>query len=157
MKLSVEKGFIFGLTSSVITALGLMIGLDAATNSKLAVVGGIVAIAIADACSDAISVHSIEEAEKRKQKQVWESAYSAFSAKLLFTLTFLIPVLLFPLKTAIMVAIVWGILLISGISYRAARSLKQDPKKLIVQHLLLMIIVLFITYYVGRFVSYYFT
>ena len=47
MRLSLKIGFSFGLTSGVITTLGLMVGLHSGTNSKLAVMGGILTIAIA--------------------------------------------------------------------------------------------------------------
>ena len=46
MKESVKKGFGFGLTSGVITTLGMMVGLNASTGSRTAVIGGIIAIAI---------------------------------------------------------------------------------------------------------------
>ena len=41
MKISFLKGFSFGLTSGVIKTLGIMVGLNAYTNSKLVVIGGI--------------------------------------------------------------------------------------------------------------------
>ena len=47
MKRSVKAGFSFGLTSGVITTLGLMVGLHSSTHSKLVVIGGILTIAIA--------------------------------------------------------------------------------------------------------------
>ena len=36
MKASIKKGFGFGLTSGVITTLGMMVGLNASTGSKIA-------------------------------------------------------------------------------------------------------------------------
>jgi len=46
---SVETGLSFGLTSGIITTLGLMVGLHSGTHSRLVVIGGILTIAIADA------------------------------------------------------------------------------------------------------------
>ena len=54
MKDSLRTGISFGLTSAVITTLGLMVGLHSGTGSKLVVLGGILTIAIADAFSDAL-------------------------------------------------------------------------------------------------------
>jgi len=65
MKVSVKKGFSFGLTSGIITTLGLMVGLNAGTHSKIVVIGGILSIAIADAFSDALGMHISEEAENQ--------------------------------------------------------------------------------------------
>ena len=49
MNHSVKIGFCFGSTSGIITTLGLMVGLNSGTHSKLVVIGGILTIAIADA------------------------------------------------------------------------------------------------------------
>ena len=42
MKRSIKKGLGFGLASGVITTLGMMVGLNASTGSKLAIIGGII-------------------------------------------------------------------------------------------------------------------
>ena len=54
MKEALTAGISFGLTSGVIKTMGLMVGLHSGTHSKLVVLGGILAIAIADAFSDAL-------------------------------------------------------------------------------------------------------
>jgi hypothetical protein len=63
MKHSWKVGLSFGLTSGIITTLGLMVGLNSSTNSKLVVIGGIMTIAIADSPSDALGIHVSEESE----------------------------------------------------------------------------------------------
>ena len=50
MKSSYKIGLSFGLTSGVITTLGLLVGLDAGTHSQPIVLGGILTIAVADSC-----------------------------------------------------------------------------------------------------------
>ena len=49
MRAPLRSGISFGLTSGVITTLGLMVGLQSGTQSRLAGVGGVRTIAIADA------------------------------------------------------------------------------------------------------------
>ena len=49
LKSSFKVGVGFGLTSGVITTLGLMVGLYSGTASRIAVIGGIITIAVADA------------------------------------------------------------------------------------------------------------
>ena len=44
MKESLRTGIAFGLTSAVITTLGLMVGLHSGTHSKIVVIGGILTI-----------------------------------------------------------------------------------------------------------------
>ena len=55
MKHSLKTGLSFGLTSEIITTLGLMVGLNSSTHSDLVVIGGILTIAIADGFLDFIN------------------------------------------------------------------------------------------------------
>jgi len=72
MKDSMRTGISFGLTSAVITTLGLMVGLHSGTHSKIVVLAGVLTIAIADAFSDALGIHVSEEADNtRTARQVW--------------------------------------------------------------------------------------
>ena len=63
MKDSLRTGISFGLTSGIITTLGLMVGLHSGTHSRVIVIGGILTIAIADAFSDALGIHISEESK----------------------------------------------------------------------------------------------
>ncbi|MFH1249076.1 MAG: hypothetical protein V1660_02900, partial [archaeon] len=102
MKKFVMLGFSFGITSGIITTLGLMIGLDSGTHSKLAVLGGILTIAICDAMSDAFGVHISQESENdHSSKEIGVSVISTFITKFIVALTFAIPVILLPLNNAI--------------------------------------------------------
>ena len=86
MKNSLKTGVAFGLTSGIITTLGLMVGLYSGTNSKLVVMGGILTIAIADAFSDALGIHVSEESKNNvTEKEVWEATISTFFSKFLFS------------------------------------------------------------------------
>ena len=151
MKLSIRKGFSFGLTSGIITTLGLMVGLNAGTHSKLAVLGGILIIAIADAFSDAMAIHISEEAEaKHTEKEIWESTLSTLFSKFIFAITFVVPVLLLSLSEAIMVSIVWGLSLIVVFSFHMARQQKAKPLNVVAEHLFIAILVIVITNYMGE-------
>src|SRR3989339_2152552 len=106
---SQKTGFSFGLTSAIVTTLGLMVGLNSGTHSRLAVIGGILTIAIADAFSDALGIHISEESEgKHTQEEIWLSTLSTFAAKFVVTVMFLAPVLLLDLTRAIAVSIAFG-------------------------------------------------
>ena len=108
---SLKTGVSFGLTSGIITTLGLMVGLHSGTQSKAVVLGGILTIAIADALSDALGIHISEEAENtHTHTEIWIATAATFLSKFIFALTFLIPVIILPLTTAIIVSIIWGIL-----------------------------------------------
>ncbi len=57
MKLTTRAGFNFGLTSGIITTLGLMVGLKPSTQSYYVVNDGILTIDVADALSESIGMH----------------------------------------------------------------------------------------------------
>jgi len=144
------KGFSFGLTSGVITTLGLMVGLHSSTHSSIVVISGILIIAITDALSDAMGMHMSEESEgKHTHKEIWESTIMTFISKFIFALTFIIPMLLFSLGTAIMVSIAWGLLLITWSSIRMAMQEKKKPYKAVLEHIAITVVVIVITHYVG--------
>ncbi len=156
MKTTFKKGLSFGITSGVITTIGLMVGLDAATSSRIAVIGGIVSIAVADALSDALGVHMFEEASKKTEKQIWESSTATFLAKFIFAISFIVPMLLFELQTAVLIGVLWGLVLITMLSYKLALLNKESPAKEIGTHLVLTLVVLVLTRLVGMLVAVYF-
>src|SRR3989338_6673922 len=83
-------GVSFGLTSGIITTLGLIVGLNSGTGLKIAVIGGILAIAISDAFGDAFGMYVSEEFDKKnKYKEINESAFATFIAKLFVALSFI--------------------------------------------------------------------
>ncbi|MFH1210232.1 MAG: VIT1/CCC1 transporter family protein [archaeon] len=154
MNSSRKKGFGFGLTSGVITTLGLIVGLHSSTHLKSVVIGGVLIIAIADALSDALGIHVSEESEnKHTEKEIWESTIYTFLAKFVFALTFLVPILLFELNTAIIISIIWGLLLIGIFSFYMAKNQKIKPFRVVLEHLIITIIVIIVTHYVGDLVG----
>jgi VIT1/CCC1 family predicted Fe2+/Mn2+ transporter len=154
MKHSVKIGLCFGLTSGIITTLGLMVGLHSGTHSKLAVIGGILTIAIADAFSDALGIHMSEESEDRHvAKEIWESTISTFLSKLVFALTFIVPVLLCELFMAIVVSVIYGLTALCILSFSLAKEQKEKPLKVIGEHLIIALAVIMIAHLVGDWIS----
>ena len=56
---------VFGLTSAIITTLGPYGWTALRTHSRIAVIGGVLTVAVADAFSDALGIHIAEEAEDK--------------------------------------------------------------------------------------------
>lgn len=154
MKHSLKTGFSFGITSGIITTLGLMVGLHSGTHSELVIIGGIFTIAVADAFSDALGIHVSEESEnKHTTKEIWESTISTFMAKFVFAMTCIGPILVFELSIAIVVSIVWGLLLLGIFSFYIAKEQKAKPWRVIMEHLLIALIVIGVTHYVGDWIG----
>jgi len=154
MKSQTKRGFGFGITSGIITTLGMIVGLHSSTHLKSVVLGGIIIIAIADSLSDAFSIHVSEEFEnKSTHKESWQTAKSTFLSKLIFALSFIIPILLFPLKTAIIISIIWGLLLITLFNIYMAKKNNTSPKRLILEHLSITILVIIVTHLAGDWIN----
>ena len=146
---SLKTGIGFGINSSVITTLGLMIGLFAGTHSKLAVIGGIVTIAIADAFSDSLAIHISEESKSKEDEHVRESTISAFFAKFLAAIIFLPAVLVLPILEGIVANVLLGMGILGAFSYYVAKERGDAPLHTIFEHVAIGATVILITYFVG--------
>jgi len=154
MNHSRKTGFHFGLTSGVITTMGLMVGLDSSTHSSAVVISGILIIAITDALSDAMGIHMSEESEgKHSEKEIWEATVTTFFSKFVFALTFLVPILLFQLSAAVIIGVVWGLLVITVSSLRMVSHKGQKTNyRPVFEHLLIAIVVVVLTYFIGSWI-----
>ncbi len=156
MKESLRTGVTFGLTSGTITTLGLMVGLNSGTHSRKVVIGGILTIAVADSFSDALGIHISEESENvHTTRQIWAATIATFLSKLLFALIFVIPILFFDLETSVIINLVWGISLLTVLSYFMAISQGERPWKVILEHLIIIFAVIVLTHLVGTLIASY--
>lgn len=154
MKESLKTGITFGLTSGTITTLGLMVGLYSGTNSRGVVIGGILTIAIADSLSDALGIHISEEAENiHTTLQIWVATIATFFSKL-YAITFIFPVLFFDLSVAVKINLVWGISLLTILSYLLAKSQGVKPWKVILEHLIVIAVVIVLTHLLGKVIAF---
>lgn len=154
MRDSILTGTSFGLTSGVITTLGLIVGLHAGTNSRLAVVGGVITIAIADAMSDALGIHIAEETrDGRTAGHIWGATIATFISKFFMAVTFLVPFFLLPLGAAVVACVVWGMAVVILISERLAAARGEGRIKTIAEHLLISVVVVVTTHFVGVWVA----
>ncbi|MBN1786386.1 MAG: hypothetical protein JW825_05320 [Candidatus Methanofastidiosa archaeon] len=154
MKDSFKTGIGFGLTSAIITTLGLMMGLYSGTGSEIAIIGGIITIAIADAFSDSLGIHISEESkEYTDSKHVWECTITTFLSKFIFALTFAVPVWFMELERAIIVNIAWGFSLITLFSYYISTIKNENPVRIIIEHVSIAFLVIIISYLVGLWVN----
>ena len=152
---AIEKGLGFGVTSGVITTLGMIVGLDSVTHSFGAIIGGVIAIAIADAFSDALGMHVSEESQKRiRKRSIWVVTIMTFLSKFILALTFVVPFLIFDLTRAVYTSVAWGLFVLIVYNYRLAKRKNESPYKIIAEHILIAIIVIVIAHYIGHIVAF---
>jgi VIT1/CCC1 family predicted Fe2+/Mn2+ transporter len=144
-----QTRFSFGSTSAVITNLALMAGLHSQANAKVSIIGGILVIALADNVADSFGIHIYQESEKIDTPEVWTSTILNFISRVLVSLSFVALMLVFPLYTAIITSIVWGLLLLAVVSYMIAKNESGNPYLSILTHVLIALAVIFISNLVG--------
>jgi len=153
-----RTGIFFGATSGVITTIGLITGLNAGTNSLVAVLGGILVVAVADAMSDALGIHIAQEADPDStEEHIWAATIWTFVTKLVVALSFAVPLLWLPLQTAVAVAVGWGLLVITLLSAYLARMQRVAALPIVTEHLGIAIVVVAISHYIGIWVNSTFT
>jgi VIT1/CCC1 family predicted Fe2+/Mn2+ transporter len=153
-----RTGIFFGATSGVITTIGLITGLNAGTNSLVAVLGGILVVAVADAMSDALGIHIAQEADPDStEEHIWAATIWTFVTKLVVALSFAVPLLWLPLQTAVAVAVAWGLLVITLLSAYLARMQRVAALPIVTEHLGIAIVVVAISHYIGIWVNSTFT
>jgi hypothetical protein len=149
-----KTGLSFGITSGLITTLGLIVGLHSGTHSKLAVIGGILTIAVADAFSDALGIHVAQESQNHHSTNaIWASTFATLLAKFVSALTFTAPILLLPMRTAIVVSVLWGLLLLGAVSFYVAKQRGVPPWPVVGEHVLIALVVVGIAHYLGQWIA----
>ena len=146
-----QTRFSFGSTSAIITNLALMAGLHSEPNAKISIVGGILVIALADNIADSFGIHIYQESEKIETREVWTSTLLNFLARFIVSLSFIALILFLPLNAAITSSIIWGLLLLAVISYIVAKNEAVNPYLSILSHLLIAVVVIFLSGLVGDF------
>lgn len=152
-------GISFGITSGVITSLGMIVGMFSATNSKLAVVASIITMAIADGLADGAGQHMSEEAEMENGKtvhthrEVWMSTLYTFLSVCGSILSFTPFFLLFRMDIALMLGITWGLILLVVFNYLLANVRKEKAFPIIAEHIALAVFVIVVSYFVGLLVG----
>ena len=149
-----RTGLFFGATSGVITTIGLIAGLNAGTESVVAVLGGILVVAVADAMSDALGIHLAQEADPEStEKHIWSATLWTFSSKLLVALSFALPLIFLPLQPAVAVSVGWGFIVITLLSIYLAKIQKSNALYVVSEHLGIAIVVVVISHLIGVWVQ----
>ncbi|MBD3262225.1 MAG: hypothetical protein GF334_11265 [Candidatus Altiarchaeales archaeon] len=154
MEDSIRGGLYYGMSSAAITALGLMIGLNSGTKSQTVVLAGLLTMALADSLSDALGIHLSEESrEDSTGEAVWAATFTTFTSKFIVLLSFIPAIYFLDLEAAIPLNVLWGFLVVTVLSYQIAVSQNTSPKKAISEHLLIAVVVVLATNFLGIWIS----
>jgi hypothetical protein len=124
----------FGGPAAIVTSMALIVGLGAATAGKMAIIGSLLVIGLADNLTDSLSVHIYQEAERLAHRQALSTTAANYVARLTVTASFVLLVVLLPARTAAVAAVAWGIFLLSALSYLLARARQVSATGEIFKH-----------------------
>ena len=144
--------FSFGSTSAIVTSMGVIIGLGAATARTATIVSSLLIFAVADNISDSLSIHMYQEAEKLDERSAFTATLTNFVARLLIALSFVMIAMLLAYPYAGIVALVWGFLLLTGLSYALAMERRVSPMPEIGKHLGVAVLVIAASRVIGSWI-----
>ena len=121
------QNFSFGGTAALVTSMALIVGLEAATVQKAAVVTGLLIIGIADNLTDSLSVHIYQESERLAQRDALRTTIANFFTRFGVCLSFVAILLILPPAAAITVSLIWGFALLAVLSYFLAKARGANP------------------------------
>lgn len=152
MKKSIKAIFSFGVVSGIVTTIGLITGLVQSGAELPVIIGGILTISFADAFSDALGLYY---SSKRQDdgSNYWSPILQIFFIKLIVSSTFLIPMIIAPIKIGLIISIIWSLGLLSILSYYVAIYENEKPWKSILKHVSVSIAVILITFYIGNVIN----
>jgi len=127
--------FSFGSSSAIITNIALTIGLDTTVNAKAAIIGSLLVVALADNISDTLGMHMFQESEGHSKKTVWILTFTNFFSRLLTSLGFILIIFIFPLNVGVVLGVIYGLSILTFISYLIAKSRRVNPWSAIGEHL----------------------
>ena len=144
----------FGATSALVTGMGLIIGLDAATVAKSAVISSLLIIGVADNLTDSLSVHMYQESERLEERRALRTTVANFFVRLLISISFVALLLVLPLSSAIGISLAWGFVLLSTLTYGLARLRQVNPLAEICRHGSIAIAVIALSKAIGSSIPY---
>lgn len=147
-----QTRFSFGATSAIITNLGIITGLDTLTHPKLSIIGALLVIALADNMSDSFGIHIYQESEHIAKKEVWLSTLTNFFTRLFVSSTFIILIIVLPIRLAAVCSVIWGLFVLTVMTYTIAKQQKINPFSAIFVHLTIAVIVVVASNFIGGFV-----
>lgn len=142
----------FGAPAAIVTSIGLIVGLNAATTSRVAIASSLLILALGDNLTDALSVHIYQEAEQLPARDAFQTTVSNFLARLLVSLSFVALVSTTTPLWMSSLSILWGFILLSALTYRLAKVRGARPAAEIAKHCVVAIIVVLLSVAVGTWV-----
>ena len=150
------EGTYFGIISGAITTIGLIVGMNSGTGSKVAIIVSILTIAISDTLSDAFGMYMSKKAgnlEDNSTKPLKE-AIGVLASKFIISMSFLIPfVCINSLSASSYTSIGWAYTIIIAAAAYLTRLRKENLTKNLIKYVLITTVVVVLTHFTGECIS----
>ena len=143
----------FGIISGILTTVGVLIGVNSASSSKLAVFAAIVSIGVADSCSDAFGIYNAKISERgNSASAAFRYALGTFVGKFIMPFSFLFAIWMLPLLKATIVDLVWAVIVLSLLSAEQAVIGEKSLLKNTGRNLGMALMIVILSYAAGQLV-----
>jgi len=143
----------FGGTAAIVTSMALIAGLDAANAGRAAIVSALLIAAVADNLTDSLSVHMYQESERLEEKEAFIGTLTNFATRFIVCLSFVLIVTLFREHAAAVGGIVWGMSLLTVLTYILARHRKVSAMSELGKHLAVALVIVFVSKSIGHWIT----
>jgi hypothetical protein len=139
----------FGAVSAIITSIGVIVGFGAAGIPKSTIIGSLLIVGLADNLTDSLSIHIYQESEDLEKQAAFRATVGNFVTRLMISMTFIAPVLAFSEMNGILVALGWGIAMLTGLTWLVAKRRGAALSTEIAKHLVVAAVVIAISRAIG--------
>ena len=150
---STPRQYSYGSTAATVTSVGLIVGFDAASVSRAAIVSGLLIIALADNISDSLSIHVYQESENLESRAAFRATVANFASRLLVASSFIAIVMLAPMSVVPAAAAIWATLLLGALSYVIARTRHVSPLSEMLKHVVVAVVVVAVSRILGHWIA----
>ena len=148
-KIGARQGAVFGFMEGIVMLMGVLIGLAATGERRIAVIGVLVA-GVADAFANTAGFYASEESEKiHTKKEIALSSLFCLISTIAATAIILVPLIFLEMKTAIYFSFAVAIVTLLFIGLYISRQTKQEPWKVVAKYITMGVITAFATHYAG--------
>ncbi|HET7651240.1 MAG TPA: hypothetical protein VFL15_11130 [Gammaproteobacteria bacterium] len=147
------RSFSYGGTAAIVTSMSLVMGLNAAMASRTAIIAGLLIIAIADNLTDSLSIHIYQESERLESRRAFVTTLANYAARLLVSCSFLLLVLLLPVRLLTEISMLWGLLLLAVLTCALNWNRKSRIPSEIIKHATVALLAILASRMIGTYIG----
>jgi len=149
-----QQGIAFGVMDGVVNVLGVLLALNFATESKLAVIAGVLAAGIANALANSSGFYVSEETEGvHTQKEILSSTILAFFSSFISAILVLLSTIFFDLRVGLWSGFFIGIILLFLIGYIFSHQERKIAAEIGIKYVAIGILVSILGFLIGVLVN----